>query len=81
MHETRACLTTTHWVSIRDVFVARLAYDHRFALAGGHEHHPTWLWPPSFYLEVFQGANVMHLAFLMGTAVLTGIRQEPLFQL
>jgi len=79
MHETRACLLTTHGASIRDVFVAGFTDDHRFALAGGHQHHPSGLRSPVFHLEVFQSANMMHLTLLMGTTVLTGVRQEPLF--
>jgi hypothetical protein len=49
MHESRACLTTTHWASIRDVFVTCLTYDHRFALASGHEHHRTHRYPPGAF--------------------------------
>ncbi len=79
MHEARTCLMTSHWASIRDVFMTRLTYDHCFALADGHEHHPTGLWSPSFHLEVFQGMNMMHLAPLYGTTVLTGVGQESLF--
>jgi hypothetical protein len=81
MHEPRACLLTTHWASMRDVFMACLTHDHRFALVGCHEHHPPGFLPPPFHMEVFQGVDMMHLAFLYGTTVLTGIRQESLLQL
>jgi hypothetical protein len=73
MHEARTCLSTLHWASIRDVFVTHLADDHRFALAGSHKHHPSGLGLPSFHLEVFQSANMMHLTFSHETAVFTGI--------
>src|SRR5579875_525926 len=79
MHEAGLRLFAAHGASGMDVSVTSSADDHRFALSGGHQHHPLGLWLPSFYLEVFQGADVMHLTLLMSTTVLTRIRQEPLF--
>ena len=77
MHEAGLRLFPAHWASIRDVFVAGLADDHRFALAGCHQHHPSGLWLSAFWMEVFQCSDMMHLTSLMSTTVLTSICQEP----
>ena len=79
MHEAGLRLESAHWASMRDVFMADLTDDHRFALAGCHQHHPLGPWLSAFYVEVFQCSDVMYLTSLMSTAVLTGVCQEPLF--
>ena len=77
MHKAGLRLFSTHWASVRDVLMAGLAYDYRFALAGCHQHHPSGSWLSAFYVEVFQRSDMMHLTFLMSITVLTSIRQEP----
>ena len=61
MHEARVRFFSTHWASIRDVLVAGLTDDHRFALAGCHQFHPSGPWLPAFIMEVFQRSDMMHL--------------------
>ena len=50
---------------MRDIFMAGLADDHRFALAGCHQLHPSGLRLSAFYVEIFQGSDMMHLTSLV----------------
>src|SRR6266849_965386 len=55
--------------------------DQRFPLPGSHPLHPLRFLTPSPSFQVFQGADMVHLDFLLRTAEFTGIRQEALHQL
>jgi len=65
MHEAGLRLFLAHWTPCMDVFMASFADDDRFALAGGHQHHPSGPWLSAFWMEVFQCSDVMHLTSLV----------------
>jgi hypothetical protein len=77
MHEAGCRFFSTHWASMRDVYMAGRTDNHRFALAGCHQHHPSGPWLSAFWMEVFQCSDMVYLTSFVSTAVLTITCQKP----
>ena len=68
------------WASRVDVQMARSTENQRLATARRHRFDPLRLTSACVFGEVFQSSNVVYFNLVSCPTVLTGGRQEPLFE-